>query len=67
MSTVRCHEVLSAFGVEGPQVKRMQRKALRDLISKLKRQSHLSGDCNCPAAGYIQRGGGTKPATRPTR
>lgn len=62
MSTQACLDTLASFGVEGDQLQAMQKSGLRDLISTLKRRSHESGDCECPAAAYIRAGGGQLPS-----
>ena len=51
MNRAQCLEVLASFGVEGEVEKLMH---LRPMIEQLKRQSHLDGSCECPAASYIR-------------
>jgi len=34
---------------------------LRELVHRLKAESHARGDCECSAAAYIRAGGGTAP------
>lgn len=59
LSIARCLELLAAMGVEGADVDALAKPELRALIHRLKRQAHLAGDCECSAAAYIRRGGGT--------
>ena len=56
MNSARRLELLSSLGVE-PDLE-MSMGDLRQLVHRLKRSSHENGDCDCPAADYIRRGGG---------
>ena len=60
MGTIECLAFLSDIGLdtENDRITSLRMSELRSLIQKLKRDSHENGDCECPAARYIRRGGG---------
>ena len=58
LSTNACWGVLRKFGIEGENVSSQSNRELRSLIRRLKWDSHINGDCECPSAGYIRAGGG---------
>lgn len=58
LNSANARAVLARFGVEGGDVELMDMSELRELVRRLKRESHERGDCECPAAAYIRAGGG---------
>ena len=54
MNTRTCRKVLRDFGVEGPKIDALTNQQIRSLISQLKKDSHLDGECQCPAAPHVR-------------
>ena len=71
MNSFDLRSLLRSFGVESPEIDALvgspeprANGQLPKLVSRLKRESHENGDCECPNAASIRAGGGAVKGVR---